>query len=157
MEAFAIAYQEEVSSARSDEWTSSGRPWERIVPTGAGIIIGSYKKRVMTVDVVELARQIVASEFKRLASAWREQRNPISSADDEIFAESQPYQEIIGLGWEVVPFLLQELRKDEPEPWFWALAAITRLNPVPVESRGNLRESAAAWIRWGFRNFQIFE
>src|ERR1019366_3946995 len=104
-----------------------------------------------TGDLRDLELQILASEFKRLSDNWRRERNPISSADDELFAKSEPYQQIIGLGPRIVPLLLQELRRDEPEPWFWALAAITRQNPVPAKSRGKLRETADAWLQWGFQ------
>jgi hypothetical protein len=106
----------------------------------------------------EFEREFVRVEFERLAAQWRRERNPISSADEELFAESQPYQQIVGLGTPVVPFLLQELRKrEEPEPWFWALAAITRTNPVPPEARGKLRETAEAWVLWGFRTRLLLE
>jgi len=33
--------------------------------------------------------------------------------------------------------------------WFWALRAITGADPVPVESRGKLKEMAQAWLAWG--------
>jgi len=39
---------------------------------------------------------------------------------------------MIGLGWPVVPLILEELNR-EPNQWFWALEAITEQNPVPPE------------------------
>jgi hypothetical protein len=45
--------------------------------------------------------------------------------------------------------LKQELMRGEPDHWFWALAAITRKNLIPPESRGKIKEMAEAWIRWG--------
>ncbi len=38
-----------------------------------------------------------------------------------------PYQRIIGIGWPVVPLILDELQR-EPDQWFWALEAITDEN-----------------------------
>jgi hypothetical protein len=61
------------------------------------------------------------------------------------------YQKIIGMGWDAVPLLLEELGQ-EPNQWFWALEAITEENPVPPEAAGNVRRMADAWIDWGRRN-----
>jgi hypothetical protein len=60
----------------------------------------------------------------------------------------KPYQRIIGMGWPVVPLILEELRR-EPDQWFWALEAITEENPVPAADAGNVRRMAQAWIDWG--------
>jgi hypothetical protein len=58
------------------------------------------------------------------------------------------YQQIIGIGPAAVPLLLRELERDV-DHWFWALKAITGVDPVPPASRGKVREMAAAWLRWG--------
>jgi hypothetical protein len=60
----------------------------------------------------------------------------------------KPYQRIIGMGWPVVPLILEELRR-EPDQWFWALEAITEENPVGAADAGNVRRMAQAWIAWG--------
>src|SRR5271156_3197187 len=87
----------------------------------------------------ELLEQILAEkEFARLATQWRLERNRLSSADDEICGESRVYQEVVGLGPRILRVLLRAIDQQEPEPWFWALAAISRENPVPSESQGNL-------------------
>ncbi len=59
------------------------------------------------------------------------------------------YQQIIGMGKEAIPLLLRGLDQQEPEHWFWALAAITGEDPVPPGDRGNVRRIADAWLRWG--------
>lgn len=61
------------------------------------------------------------------------------------------YQQIIGLGPDVVPLLLAEL-EGHPDHWFWALHAITREDPVPSESRGKIKAMAQAWLDWGKRH-----
>jgi len=97
-----------------------------------------------------LLEQILAEkEFARLGSQWRLSRDRLSSADDEICGESKVYQEIIGLGPRILPALLKAINQPEPEPWFWALAAISRENPVPEESQGNLPVMRDAWLAWG--------
>jgi hypothetical protein len=60
----------------------------------------------------------------------------------------RPYQRIIGMGWEALPYIFAELHR-EPDQWFWALEAITEANPVPVEVAGKVRLMAEAWIEWG--------
>lgn len=84
--------------------------------------------------------------FHDLVSTWKRERGPHSSSAR--LAEHPAYQQIIAMGPAVVPFLLRELER-EPDHWFRALHALTRADPVPPESRGRVREMAAAWIRWG--------
>ena len=92
--------------------------------------------------------------FLDLASQWRKERNPLSSnAWNSVL--NPAYVRIIGMGWDAVPFILRELQYElqigEPGDWFVALWAITRENPVPTESRGNVKEMAKAWIEWGLQ------
>jgi hypothetical protein len=61
------------------------------------------------------------------------------------------YQRIIGLGPQVIPLILGELAK-QPEQWFWALAALTGEDPVPVADKGRVRAMAGAWLKWGREN-----
>jgi hypothetical protein len=81
--------------------------------------------------------------FRRLASEWKEQSRYLSNTAQ--MAMLKPYQRIIGMGWPVVPLILEELRR-EPDQWFWALEAITGEDPVPPEAAGTVRRMAQAWI-----------
>jgi hypothetical protein len=58
------------------------------------------------------------------------------------------YQQIIGMGEKVLPFIFRELQETGGH-WFWALRAITGENPVGPESRGNINRMAQAWLEWG--------
>jgi hypothetical protein len=92
--------------------------------------------------------------FQELVLQWRKGRNTLSSsAWDSV--RNPAYQRIIGMGPIVVPFILDELQRElkigEPDDWFVALWAITGENPVPLESRGNMKEMAIAWLEWGSR------
>jgi hypothetical protein len=84
--------------------------------------------------------------FRRLADEWKEQSRFLSNTMQS--AMLKPYQRIIGMGWDAVPFILEELER-EPRQWFWALEAITEENPVPPEAAGKLLPMAQAWIDWG--------
>ena len=61
------------------------------------------------------------------------------------------YQQIIGLGPAAVPLLLRELER-EPDYWFWAIKAITGVDPVADADRGRMRAMSATWISWGRKN-----
>jgi hypothetical protein len=97
------------------------------------------------VRVTEEGRS-VSERFNRLATEWKEQSRFLSNTAQ--MAMLRPYQRIIGMGPSVVPLILEELRR-EPDQWFWALEAITELNPVPPEAMGKVRQMAQAWVRWG--------
>jgi hypothetical protein len=84
--------------------------------------------------------------FERLAAKWKTESRFLSNTVQMAMLDS--YQRIIGMGEPVVPLILEELAR-EPRQWFWALQAITEEDPVPVESRGKVREMAKAWIDWG--------
>jgi hypothetical protein len=86
--------------------------------------------------------------FHRLALEWKEQSRYLSNTAQ--MAMLKPYQQIIGMGWAVVPFILQELRR-EPDHWFWALEAITGEDHVPPEAAGKVRAMAQAWVDWGIK------
>ena len=58
------------------------------------------------------------------------------------------YQQIIGMGSDVIPLLLRELENNSGR-WFWALKSISREEPVTPEQRGKTKEMIAAWLNWG--------
>jgi hypothetical protein len=66
-------------------------------------------------------------------------------------SENPAYQEIIGLGNDVVPFLLRDLKETERH-WFIALRAITGANPVPKSATGNIPKMIEAWRQWAKEN-----
>jgi hypothetical protein len=92
--------------------------------------------------------------FRRLAAEWKTKSRHLSSTAQ--MALLDPYQRIIGMGWDAVPFILEELRR-EPDQWFWALEKITDQNPVPPEAAGRVRQMAEAWIDWGQQKGIIVE
>lgn len=86
--------------------------------------------------------------FERLRDEWKQQSQYLSNTTQMAMLRS--YQQIIGAGPEVLPFLLSELAR-EPDHWFWALEAITGQNPVPEDAVGNLAAMSEAWLSWGRR------
>ena len=84
--------------------------------------------------------------FRALSDQWNAETAHISSFRDLFMHPA--YQQIIGLGSEVVPALLRDLQR-QPKLWFWALYSITRQNPVGNDGVGDIDKMTNAWIDWG--------
>jgi hypothetical protein len=84
--------------------------------------------------------------FESLAAEWKKELDPKSNIAQMVMLK--PYQRIIGMGPPVVPLILDELRR-EPDHWFWALEAITGVNPVSANNAGKVAQAAQEWIEWG--------
>lgn len=90
------------------------------------------------------AARAVRERFAALAAQWREETGLEPSVSRR--AMSWPYQQIIGLGVEALPLILEELER-ETDDWFWALAAIS--GEDPAEGAQTLDAAAEAWLEWG--------
>ena len=86
------------------------------------------------------------AEFERLAVEWKQGTAHLSSLS--MIAEHRAYQEIIGMGKEVIPLILRDLQ-DSHAQWFWALRSIARESPVRPEDRGDVHAMTIAWLDWG--------
>jgi hypothetical protein len=87
----------------------------------------------------------IEERFSRLVNAWREETVFTSSLSE--LAMHPKYQNIIGMGPDVLPILFRELR-DNPDYWFWALRAITEEDPTQPEDAGDLQKMRDAWLKW---------
>src|SRR5271157_2234093 len=84
----------------------------------------------------------LSERFHRLADEWSKDIASISSLDAMV---SHPnYQEIIKLGWDVVPYLLTDLQQNK-RFWFPALAEITKIRPFDLRDAGNGKRMIEAW------------
>ena len=90
--------------------------------------------------------ETIEQVFAKLAQQWRIETRGISSTTELVIHPA--YQQIIGMGKDVIPLLLKELEMRSGR-WFWALKAISREDPVPDEKRGDTRAAIAAWLDWG--------
>jgi hypothetical protein len=104
---------------------------------------GEWKvaRRYRCHDVDEVERL-----FERLAEKWREETLHVSSTTQLV--TNSNYQQIIGMGRPALPMILRELEHSAGH-WFWALASITRENPVDKRDAGNIKQMRASWVRWG--------
>jgi len=86
----------------------------------------------------------IEAKFHRLADQWISQTEHMSSIKKACMHTS--YQRIIGMGSQVIPYLLQELNQN-PNHWFWALNAITEEDPA--QSEDSFDGAVSAWLKWG--------
>jgi hypothetical protein len=121
---------------------------KNVITSAHGDQVASQGSMLMnTQSTIPSPGKLTARErFQALAAEWKGKSRHMSNVAQ--MALLQPYQRIIGMGQEAVPFLLEELRR-EPDQWFWALEAITQENPVPPEAAGKVRLMAETWIEWG--------
>jgi len=120
--------------------------WEEIRANEARL--AGHRVRVTILDAGTKPSMDFEKRFLALADQWRAATAHLSSPSQ--IAMHPAYQEIIGMGFEAVPFILRDLER-RPDPWFWALKAITREDPVGVADRGKAAEMAKRWIDWGKR------
>lgn len=88
----------------------------------------------------------LARKFSTLAQQWETEVEGMSSTAR--MSQHPAYQEIIQMGTEIVPLLLQELKRN-PLYWLSALEEITGENPIGPEQRGRIKQMAEAWDKWG--------
>jgi hypothetical protein len=86
-------------------------------------------------------------KFQGLVDLWKHERGAMSSITE--MSALRAYQTIIGMGKDAVPLILAQLEAegDDPDQWFWALVAITEVNPGE-KYQGNYRKMAQAWFDW---------
>lgn len=85
-------------------------------------------------------------KFQILKQEWETQTAHLSSITE--IAMHPAYQQIIGMGKEVIPLILKELKKKTGH-WFWALKSITGEDPGPPDQRGRMDKMRELWLGWG--------
>ena len=114
-------------------------------PHVRGLGYGQYADEV---EVEPADRQ----RFTELADQWEIETVFLSSSEQ---ASKHPaYQEIIGMGKQAVPLILERMQAERGH-WFIALRAITGANPVKPADRGKVAVMQASWLEWGEANGYI--
>jgi hypothetical protein len=86
----------------------------------------------------------VAVLFATLAAEWRSATGFESSLERKVL--NRAYQRIIGLGPQVVPYILDDLN-NSPDHWYWALTAI--VGEDKAAGQMTMTAAAEAWLAWG--------
>jgi len=96
---------------------------------------------------VSTEQQTVEQKFRRLADQWRKETRLQSSINKR--AMHSAYQQIIGMGQDALPLIMEELKRTRGH-WLWALFAITGEDPAPEGC--TFSEAVDAWLRWGIQH-----
>jgi hypothetical protein len=86
----------------------------------------------------------VSGQFRELAREWRAATGISSNLQRKVLHDA--YQRIIGLGPQVVPYILDDLR-NRPDHWSWALTAIVGQDHAAGAT--TMAAAAQAWLEWG--------
>lgn len=141
------------SVLESESRTTSGALWIETMfgASGAHSQAKINQQWSEVAEYVTNAQRIVSisrtmATFNSCVATWKEDTK-FKSSLTEMFLHPA-YQRVIGLGPDVVPFILREL-SDNGGHWFWALAALTGINPVHADQEGKPRLMREAWLVWG--------
>ena len=91
------------------------------------------------------------SRFYSLLRQWNSE-TAFSSDPDEITA-NRSYQELIALGANITPLVVDELRRG-PSVLVWLLDDMYNIQPYSSDETGNISAMSNAWIAWAVRNGQ---
>ncbi|PSO43050.1 hypothetical protein BRC19_03305 [Candidatus Saccharibacteria bacterium QS_5_54_17] len=93
-----------------------------------------------------ITRTTLRTRFYNLAATWEHETMHLSDIHKKSLHPA--YQEIIGMGEDALPFIFEEFKKATRD-WFWALNAITGIDPIPKDVRGDKEAMARIWLEWG--------
>jgi hypothetical protein len=62
------------------------------------------------------------------------------------------YKDVLKLGKNIIPFLLEKMDTDFRHIWMPALNILTCVDPIPEEHRGQIDIIAEDWKKWGKEN-----
>lgn len=86
----------------------------------------------------------IAQRFQRLADQWHNETGHYSLMFKR--AMHPAYQQIIGMGKDAIPLILNDLRVRPTGHWFWALGAIT--GEDPTLGQADIDKAIQAWLKW---------
>lgn len=102
-----------------------------------------------SIFVQEMYSQQLKKRFDFYNSIWKNE-TIFSSSISEI-TNNSAYRSIIGLGQEVLPFIIDDLKHNDSH-WFYALEALTGQNPIKENHKGVVPLMKEDWIEWAKEN-----
>lgn len=94
----------------------------------------------------------VEIRFKTLKEKWF--KEIMFNSDPIEIVSNKHYKDIIDLGYQVVPFLLSDMRNNHTH-WFTALSLIIGVNPVKREHYGDIPNMVKDWLEWSKNNLFV--
>jgi hypothetical protein len=85
-------------------------------------------------------------KFNELSKKWKEETAFHSSMSADL--ENESAKEIIKAGLDVLPFIIDEIRKTYNGHYCIILSQITGVNPITEKHSGKIKHMAKDWIKW---------
>lgn len=111
--------------------------------------VKAYRSSAKAAVGTALSLKYLAKVFSNLARRWEEDTRNTSSLHE--MEEHPAYRAIVSFGPRVLPFILDRIRSNSAY-WFPALTAITGVDPVDPDDRGDFLAMRRAWLDWATRN-----
>ncbi len=113
-------------------------------------LVQKQKRRLFLQNLSSVVDHIgeisLEQRFRQQAEKWQQETQYLSSPAQRMMHPS--YQAILGMGREVVPFMLRDLKENRTS-WFWALSYLTQDNPISPTDAGKADKMVNAWLNWG--------
>ena len=106
--------------------------------------IKDEKRQSLTKSIVEVEK--TKQEFATLAKTWKKATAHFSLVRQQITHIS--FLRIIALGEKVIPFILEELKREPMQGWFTALQAISNEDNIDLKA-SSYKEAIECWVNWG--------
>ena len=133
---------------------------ERQRPMGVSIEAQFVRQNIQTahdlfmgqsVFIQEMYKKQLSEKFDLYSGIWKTE-TMFSSSSSEI-TNNSAYRSIIGLGKDIIPFIIEDLKQSENH-WFNALELLTGENPIKSEHRGIINLMKSDWLNWAEKNIE---
>jgi hypothetical protein len=133
---------------------------ERQRPIGVSIEAQFIRQNIQTahdlfmgqsVFIQEMYKKQLSTKFDLYRGIWKTE-TMFSSNISEI-TNNSAYRSIIGLGKDIIPFIIEDLKQSENH-WFYALELLTGENPIKSEHRGIINLMKSDWLNWAKKNIE---
>jgi hypothetical protein len=133
---------------------------ERQRPIGVSIEAQFVRQNIQTahdlfmgqsVFIQEMYKKQLSTKFDLYSGIWKTE-TMFSSNISEI-TNNSAYRSIIGLGKDIIPFIIEDLKQSENH-WFYALELLTGENPIKSEHRGIINLMKSDWLNWAKKNIE---
>jgi hypothetical protein len=133
---------------------------QRVVHKGNKNNNEPLKRQISYLQIVENQQQPVVTinsieaSFNQFYEEWNKEIKYQSSTD--VMLESDYFKKIVALGKEVVPYIIEILKKT-PSFLIIALLQITGENPVKPAHCGKIKEMTRDWMEWWDRRYSTLD
>lgn len=94
-----------------------------------------------------MEKKLLKKQFNYHKYKWKYKTRVLSNISD--ITNNYHYQKIISLGSDVVPMIIDDMKKPTGKVfWYRALEILTKTDPVEKEHRGHNDKMRNDWFRW---------